>query len=141
MKGLALGSAIHLCLPDYENPAWQGARWIGWLMVILLAGLPSSLQLQTPRYQWSIWKKWSIFFPLIPLTFAGSKLYLILNTGDVLTQSFLLMNFHLCCAYGLWNPQSRSSILRAIQLLTAFTYGWAVIHKLNTLFLTQPGKL
>ena len=101
-KGLILGSFFHLLLPDYQQNGW-GIAWAGGLFCLLgLALIPSSCRLRTPRYQWSMWKNWSLYFPLFPLGFAFFKLQVLLFHRDVLTQSLLLLCFHLCCAYFLY---------------------------------------
>ena len=136
-KGLILGSIFHLLLPDYEQVGWGWSQTGGALCLLGLFFVPSVCQRQNPSFQWSIWKKWSPFFPLFPLGFALFKLNVILRYRDVLTQSLLLLCFHLICAYGFWKPHHQRVCLRGVQSLTALTYFWAVIHKLNTLFLNQ----
>ena len=110
----AFGSAVHLTLPDIQQP--------GWLLPAVLEGLGVLLLIRRPN-------------PLgFFLCFLGT-LVPLLWYRDVLTQSMLLTWFAALGFFGsLW---PRLNVLESIRWITAGTYWLAALHKLNSHFL-QP---
>lgn len=107
----AVGSLVHLTLPDIQQPGWQAPA------VIELAGA-----------LWLLVRPSAFGFVLCGL----GTLWPLLALRDVLTQSALLTVFAGIGAAGCALGWRRA--LDAARLVTAATYALAALHKLNTAF-------
>ncbi len=106
----ALGSLLHVTLPDFQQSGWFA---------------PGVLE--------CVGALWLLFRPS-PLAFgacAVSTLWTLLVLRDVLTQSALLTVF---AGIGVAGCLGWRGALHGARLVTAGTYGLAAFHKLNTAF-------
>lgn len=106
----ALGSLLHLTLPDFEQPGWSAPAAVELFGALWLLARPSPLA-----------------FALCGL----STLWPLLALRDVLTQSALLTVF---AGAGLAGALGWRDALSGVRLVTAGTYALAALHKLNTAF-------
>lgn len=106
----ALGSLLHLTLPDFEQPGWTAPALLELAGALWLLARPS------------------------PWAFAlcgASTLWPLLALRDVLTQSALLTVY---AAIGFAGTLGWRDALSGARLVTAATYALAALHKLNTTF-------
>ena len=109
-RAFALGSILHVTLPDFAQPGWLA---------------PGALEL--------VGALWLLARPS-PLAFAAcglSTLWTLLFLRDVLTQSALLTVF---AGIGVAASLGWRDALNGARLVTAGTYLLAAFHKLNTAF-------
>lgn len=109
-RAFALGSLLHLTLPDFEQAGWTGPRLVEAVGAVWLLLRPS---------------------PWAFLLCGVSTLWPLVMLRDVLTQSALLTVF---AAVGIAGCRGWRDALSAVRLVTASTYGLAALHKLNTAF-------
>lgn len=114
-RAFAIGSLVHLMLPDFEQDGW----W--------LPGLVEGIG--------ALWLLWRPAAPAFAICLIGT-LWPLLFLRDVLTQSALLSLWALVGLVGAVRPRLRSAALDAVLWVTAGTYLLAALHKLNSAFFT-----
>lgn len=107
----ALGSLVHVTLPDFQQAGW---------------GPPGVLEAMAAV--WLLWRPNRLAFALSAI----STLWPLLFLRDVLTQSAWLTLVAVVAAGG--RPGRGRAVLDAVRLITAATYALAALHKLNTEF-------
>lgn len=103
----ALASLVHLTLPDFEQA--------GWLIPAIIEGVGAL---------WLLIRPHRAAFAIC----AVGTLWPLLFGRDVLTQSALLTIWALVALIG------RGDRLAAVRMITAATYGFAALHKINSAF-------
>lgn len=111
-RAFALGSLVHITLPDFDQPGWTGPQILEGLGALIL-----------------LWRPKAVGFVLC---FIGT-LWPLLFLRDVLTQSMLLTWMAAIGLYG--TVGRRQAALDAVVWITAATYWLAALHKVNTDFL------